>query len=67
MRRSCVVSDSECLAPAGLFCGGGWAEGSGSCRGTCTECGEAVCRKCSRIVRGVRICHNCQPAEVAPG
>lgn len=64
-RRVCEVSDGNCTAPAGIgISGGGWADGSGSCRATCDHCGLPCCAKCSsrrRDRRGKRrrICNTC--------
>jgi hypothetical protein len=61
MRRTCAVSDAQCLAPAGYRAGSGIMEGDKSCRGTCRSCGEPVCANCSRRVgrHKERICENC--------
>lgn len=67
-RRVCSVSNDGCRAPAGIGISGvGWADGGGSCRGTCYYCGEPVCgdRDCSKRTRKGRLCWNCQK-QVAP-
>lgn len=71
-RRVCSVVDGECLAPAGYRVGNaGYFEGTRSCRGTCTICGEPVCSKCSRVTRSSkgkrkrsRICNSCWELHV---
>lgn len=66
--RYCTVCDSGCLAPAGYQAGGpggGIADGDKSCRGTCKQCGEPVCSKCSKVVKKVRVCNNCRESAEA--
>lgn len=67
-RRVCKISGAGwgkgCLAPAGVGIQGvGYAEGDGSCRGTCCHCGEPVCGLCSKVVRQrgkrIRLCEDC--------
>lgn len=66
-RRTCIVSDGDCTAPAGVGVSGvGWADGDGSARATCWYCGEPVCGQCSRLTRRThtgrqRICAYCWP------
>lgn len=64
-RRVCEVSDQsgDCKAPAGFGCAGGWAEGEGSCRGTCVACGHPCCAACSARRRRGRICNDCRGAQ----
>ncbi len=67
--RACVVSNDNCLAPAGYQCGGlGGMSGENdraNCRLTCFACGEPVCSKCSKKIEYYhygkqRICDNCR-------
>lgn len=67
-RRTCVVSEGECEAPAGWGISGlGSADGYTSTKTTCYVCGQPACKKCSRIVawygKRVRACINCVPEE----
>jgi hypothetical protein len=62
-RRPCEVSGPTCTAPAGYVTGGGYTEGSRSCRATCLSCGRPVCGQCSKVRQRdgdrVRICDEC--------
>ena len=66
-RRCCSVANSGCKAPAGYANNYGWANGSGSCRGTCVDCLEPVCSEviCSRRLARGRVCFFCagEPEE----
>lgn len=64
--NTCVVSDYNCLAPAGWGVSGygSAANTSDSCGQTrCYVCGESVCTECSNRVswygKSVRACTNC--------
>ena len=49
-RRTCRVSEANCLAPAAYGTGdGGLIEGESTTRSTCYECGEPVCANCSKL------------------
>lgn len=58
-RSYCAVVDYDCLAPAGLSTGAGYASLSGVRRTdlhTCAYCGEPVCERCSTEIKGQRYC-----------
>lgn len=62
-RRVCKIANTGCRAPAAYLCGGsGLADGDGSTRATCVRCGDAVCTSpaCSKVIRGERICADCE-------
>jgi hypothetical protein len=61
MRRICEVGlqERDCRAPAAYGGNGGIAEGDGSCRGVCKQCGTACCASCSRRTPKGRVCNDC--------
>jgi len=56
----CHVCGPDCEAPAGYQMGNGVVEGTEVVDTTCDSCSEFVCGACSQIVKGKRICDDCQ-------
>jgi formylmethanofuran dehydrogenase subunit E len=59
----CHVADDRCAAPAGIRVGNGIWHGDKKTKLECHRCGLPVCRKCSSIVDGKRICNDCRNEE----
>jgi hypothetical protein len=59
MKGHCSVVDPECEAPAGMRTASGYAELKSKNIPSCSVCGGLVCKKCSKVRSGRRICNGC--------